>query len=268
MLRNAANHALHGDAHHRPWQPIEATPVHARLRLEAGRLPDLDFPFPFSVEVTYALDGATLRNELVLENTGRSRMPAGLGFHPYFVRAPDGGADDAEVTFRATGVYRASRHAPCCRRERLYRCRLRWTSLVRARSTSHSIIASRAGTALPTSCGGAVAMRAAIRASDRCRHLVVYSPPGQPFFAFEPVTNANDGFNLAARDVCGRGRRRTRTRRKAHCRLHADADRRPMNGVTAVDVLPFAVALGLGSSSVCSDSSRTRTSRASALSRW
>ena len=48
-------------------------------------------------------------------------------------------------------------------------------------------------------------MRAAIRASDRCRHLVVYSPPGQPFFAFEPVTNANDGFNLAARDVCDAG---------------------------------------------------------------
>jgi aldose 1-epimerase len=29
-------------------------------------------------------------------------------------------------------------------------------------------------------------------------HVVVYTPPGKPFFAVEPVTHANDGFNLFA----------------------------------------------------------------------
>ena len=29
-------------------------------------------------------------------------------------------------------------------------------------------------------------------------HVILYSPNGEKFFALEPVTNANDGFNLFA----------------------------------------------------------------------
>src|SRR5262249_52426168 len=35
--------------------------------------------------------------------------------------------------------------------------------------------------------------------------LVLYAPPGKPFFAVEPVTNANDGFNLFERGIRGSG---------------------------------------------------------------
>ena len=37
------------------------------------------------------------------------------------------------------------------------------------------------------------------------RHLVLYVPAGEPFFAVEPVSNANDGFNLLARGVADSG---------------------------------------------------------------
>lgn len=204
-LRNSANHALHGDAHWRPWQSIDATPTHARLRLDAGRLPDLDFPFPFSVEVTYALDGATLHNELVLENTGCSRMPAGLGFHPYFVRALDGGTDEVEVAFLATGVYPGEppcpmlpTGAPRSLPSEMDFSRLRPLDV----ALDHCFAGWNGEAEIGWRRSG---VRAALRASDRCRHLVVYSPSDQPFFAFEPVTNANDGFNLAAHHVCDAG---------------------------------------------------------------
>jgi aldose 1-epimerase len=35
--------------------------------------------------------------------------------------------------------------------------------------------------------------------------MVVYVPPGKSYFAVEPVTNANDGFNLFERCVRGSG---------------------------------------------------------------
>jgi aldose 1-epimerase len=34
---------------------------------------------------------------------------------------------------------------------------------------------------------------------------VVYIPTGKPFFAVEPVTNANDGFNLYDKKIPGSG---------------------------------------------------------------
>ena len=34
---------------------------------------------------------------------------------------------------------------------------------------------------------------------------MIYIPPGQDYFCVEPVSHANDGFNLAARGVAGTG---------------------------------------------------------------
>ena len=44
-----------------------------------------------------------------------------------------------------------------------------------------------------------------LEADDALSHLVVYLPVGEPFFAVEPVTNANDAFTLHARGVPGVG---------------------------------------------------------------
>jgi aldose 1-epimerase len=38
-----------------------------------------------------------------------------------------------------------------------------------------------------------------IQADPGMEHVILYSPKGESFFALEPVTNANDGFNLFAR---------------------------------------------------------------------
>ena len=35
-----------------------------------------------------------------------------------------------------------------------------------------------------------------IEAEPAFGHLVIYLPPGEDFFCVEPVSNANDGFNL------------------------------------------------------------------------
>ncbi len=37
-----------------------------------------------------------------------------------------------------------------------------------------------------------------MRADPQLRFLVVYTPPGEPFFCVEPVSNCTDAFNLHA----------------------------------------------------------------------
>ena len=44
-------------------------------------------------------------------------------------------------------------------------------------------------------------VRAEIDADAPLRHLILYTPAGKPFFAVEPVSNANNGFNLLAAGV-------------------------------------------------------------------
>ena len=41
----------------------------------------------------------------------------------------------------------------------------------------------------------------AIEATPALQHLVIYVPPGQDFFCVEPVSHANDGFNLFERGI-------------------------------------------------------------------
>lgn len=205
QLGNAAKHALHGDAFHRPWRVEEAGPTRARLALETREFADLDFPFPFRVEAGWALEGATLAAFLALTNTGATRMPAGLGWHPYFVRALDGGASEVELEAKLPRIYPGEPPVPMLptgppqpvppevdfARARpvdavLDDCFAGWDGRARIAWRRSGVVAT-------------------LEASERCSHVVIYSPAQQPFFAFEPVTNANDGFNLMERGGCDDG---------------------------------------------------------------
>jgi len=205
QLGNAARHALHGDAFHRAWRVEESSRVGARLSLATRDFPAFDFPFPFRVEATWRLDGATLEAELALSNVGSGNMPAGLGWHPYFVRALDGGESEIELEAALPRVYPGDPPVPMLPTgppkpvpSALDFSRLRPLDVVL--DDCFAGWDGRARFAWPRS-----GVAATLEASPRVRHAVIYSPAGQPFFAFEPVTNANDGFNLMARGDCEDG---------------------------------------------------------------
>jgi len=48
------------------------------------------FPFPFTLEVTYRLKGGRLDMETTARNTGDKEMPVGFGIHPYFRKPAKG----------------------------------------------------------------------------------------------------------------------------------------------------------------------------------
>jgi len=204
-LRHPKPHALHGDVRDRVWTVTHRSDTEARLALDAGALPDLLFPFPFRAETWLRLEGAALEHGLAVVNSGREPMPAGLGFHPYWMRSLADPAEDVEVEARCTGVYPGEPPCPMLptgpprplppeqdfsRRRRLDveldHCFAGWDGAARLHWPGSGVTV-------------------AIEASPALRHLVVYSPRDTPFFAFEPVSNANDGFNLAEQGMTGTG---------------------------------------------------------------
>jgi aldose 1-epimerase len=178
---------LHGHAWLAPWQVVAGAPD----ELVLTHAHELSGGFAYAARLRYRLEGACLRVELGVEHRGPSPLPYGLGLHPWFVRDPD-----TEVAFRSTGRWEPdARHAP-----RHFRP-----------LGSEQPLSFDAGRPLPPQlidhvyagwdgeaeiCWPERGLALRMRADERARNLVVYSPPPQAhrtgFVCLEPVTHRND----------------------------------------------------------------------------
>lgn len=195
-------YALHGDVRKRPWQVVETiTPTSATFAFDSANFPDINFPFPFTVLVRYELINQAFDSTFTLTNSGPSAMPAGFGFHPYFNRVLTWPDEAVELQARVGGVYPElvpdeaagpltpeqdfSQSKPLAELE-FDHCFASWDGHATLRWPRANVTAE-------------------LECDPIFTHLVLFTPPGQPFFALEPVTNANNGFNLFAHDKPGSG---------------------------------------------------------------
>lgn len=74
----------HGFARTSRFEIEEAHPSHCRFRLRSSESTLSRYPFPFQLDVSYAVEGATLSITASVTNTGTSGMPVSFGFHPAF----------------------------------------------------------------------------------------------------------------------------------------------------------------------------------------
>jgi len=74
----------HGFARTSCFEIEEARPSQCRFRLRSSEATLSRYPFPFQLDVSYAVEGATLSITASVTNTGSSGMPVSLGFHPAF----------------------------------------------------------------------------------------------------------------------------------------------------------------------------------------
>ncbi|MEO8667081.1 MAG: hypothetical protein ABI399_01080 [Bauldia sp.] len=187
--------AVHGEGWIRPWRILRERPSEICLRLDYEPSPGA-FPFAWRGDIAYRLDSGRFVTELVLTNTDRRAMPAGIGFHPYFPKSPG-----TVLTFNAAGLWPPD--APEAVGEGygpvvpgldftngldvdeivLDRCYEGWDGVARL--------------AAP---GGATTV---IVADGALGKLQVYDAWDYPYVCIEPVSNANDGFNRAALGVPG-----------------------------------------------------------------
>ncbi len=193
----ADGHAIHGDVRKRPWHVVAHGPRRLAFAIDSRGFADANFPFTFTARLDLVLGDDALTASLALRNVDGEPMPAGIGFHPYFRRwllepeeatalrmsAPRvfGGLipSSAPLPVGPEADFGATRPLPSGGFDH---CFAGWDG--------------RATIEWPAS-----RLRAEIEASPTLDHVILYTPEGRPFFALEPVSNANDGFNLLARGV-------------------------------------------------------------------
>jgi aldose 1-epimerase len=195
QLRHAEKHAIHGDVRDRPLRVLESSEDRVVLEFRSDEFSDLNFPFRFSARMIYALEGFELSCRIELVNVGTESMPAGCGFHPYFNRRLPGSTGEVELQLKVSGVYPGETPLPTGPAIPI--------ALHQDFSTQRPLdvvldhcFAGWDRQALIEWPGSGV--KARIQAEQGMEHVILFSPEGQEIFALEPVTNANDGFNLLA----------------------------------------------------------------------
>lgn len=199
QLDHPDTHAIHGAVRKLPWRTVSSDSQSLVCALSSSDHPGFNWPWAIDALITHHIDGAILSSTLELTNRDSSDMPAGLGWHPYFVREIDGAPafltlpvdavfpDDSgdclpdgpavalpeALDFRQARALNPDQRIDCCLAGLSGSCLIDWR---------------------------AAGIRLNMTADEICRYLVLYNPD-MPHFAVEPVTNANDAFNLASRNL-------------------------------------------------------------------
>jgi aldose 1-epimerase len=183
-------HAVHGNAWQRAWSILDAGATSCRLALDHSPAADgaKEWPFAYRAEQHFTVDSDRVALVLTLENKDERAMPAGFGLHPFFPRRPG-----TALQFSAAGVYRTGeaslpaeniavpdvwdyRAVRPLGEPGLDNCFSGWDGAAEIRFEDDKVALQ-------------------MRADPVFGHLVVYVPPGRPFFAVEPVSHMNDAVN-------------------------------------------------------------------------
>lgn len=200
QLADGKNHALHGDVRFREWDIEDMSDTHISCKFSSDTYNDINWPWPFDAHVEYTLDDEIFSSRLKLENHADSDMPAGFGWHPYFNRELTRKVEPVDLCMKVEGAYpddndnRIPSGPPgplSPEQDFTNGKRLMPDSFL---DTCYQGYDGNGYIAWPES-----GVKINYKCSPLCSHLVMYNPVSKPYFAVEPVTNANNGVNLYAK---------------------------------------------------------------------
>lgn len=196
--------AMHGDVRDREFKVIYADEITIRMQLKSTDFNDINFPYKFVTEVEYRLFENDFFMSIRLKNIDHQEYPAGFGFHPYFVRGE--GSNSAQVQVPCDMYYELQHALPITGIPQPVPDELDFRQL---RPLSDipvdDVFTSRKGSAPAKIVYPDWNLRLDMNADDIYKHFILFSPKDKPFFALEPITNTNDGFNLYDRGVADTG---------------------------------------------------------------
>lgn len=206
LRRNSGDgNAMHGTGHEYAWDVSSCSDRSVALTLDTDRLVGANFPWSFRAEVTYALAGSRLTIGTRLTNTDTEPFPAGFGHHPFFQRGiVDPTVSEVRLQVPAAGAYPMEDSVPVGPPGPLP-SHLDFRTLRALDGRFLNDCLTRAGTAPVRLEWPRSGVAATVHADEAFAHTVLYAPLRRTHFAVEPVTNANDGFNLMADGVAGHG---------------------------------------------------------------
>jgi aldose 1-epimerase len=201
--------AIHGTGTEYPWQVVEQSADRVVLEFSSRDVYGVNFPWTFSARFTYALVGTRFTCTMALTNTDHETFPAGLGHHPYFMRrltAADGTAvgEEARLRINCAKGYALINQMPDGPAGDVP-AHADYRQMRELGNTFVDDCLTDRTAPISASIDYPGALRIDVEADDLLQHVVVYVPEDKPFFALEPVTNANDAFNLdeAGSDTTG-----------------------------------------------------------------
>lgn len=194
--------AIHGTVRRLPWQVSSAERVRLVTTFDSTAFPSdqINFPFRFSAQAEFRLDGRDFVMTLTLRNEDEQPFPAGFGHHPYFVRDPEN---------------RVQLQIPCDEHFELTNALATTSSVLLPPELDFRTLRPLGMTVyehLLTARTDNLAARfvypeasVSMIAEPLFQHVLLFAPEGKPFFAVEPQSNANDGFNLHEQGISGNG---------------------------------------------------------------
>jgi aldose 1-epimerase len=187
LNRPPERHAIHGHGWQSAWRAIAVGPADAHLEYRHAASA---WPWPYRATQRFTLTASSLTVALTLTNEGDTPMPAGLGWHPYFPRTPR-----ATISADVRAVWLTDEETMP-------------TALVPPPPAADPARGVAVDAVPLDNCFVGWSRRAVIEWPERgasltmtagppLDYLVIFTPPGRPFFCAEPVSHVTDAFNLA-----------------------------------------------------------------------
>ncbi len=176
-------HVIHGHGWQAAWTVAAQDQRSATLSFDYAAA---EWPWRYHAEQQFTLadDGFDVR--LSVENRSDSRMPAGLGHHPYFLKTPG-----MKLIAHLDGWWRTDDFVmPMAHVEER---RTDWSDKLHAATTTDNVFSGWDGTARLEWRERDLALT--MTASAAARWMVIYSPPDQDIACIEGVTHPTDAFN-------------------------------------------------------------------------
>ncbi|HEY4973940.1 MAG TPA: hypothetical protein VII41_10045, partial [Steroidobacteraceae bacterium] len=186
---NAApeSHSSHGDGWTRSWRLSQLDRRSASMTLAS----DAALPMSYAATQRILVQADRVRVTLSVRNTGRDRLPFGVGLHPYFAqRSLARLSADLASRWRWDQEYMPIASEPNPDRQR-FQQGLAVDSLPVA--AEYAQWNGRALIAWPT-----LGVEVGIATDPPLKHAVLWAPPQQDFFCFEPTSHASDALHAQA----------------------------------------------------------------------
>lgn len=199
-INNDDGHRIHGDVRNCEWEVVKNTNNIAVTAIDKSDIASSDWPFAFEGGMIHEIDGKSLIITMSLKNLSDCNMPAGFGIHPYFVRKIGNSIEKVMLEAPLDGIYPGDTPIPTGTYVNLYD-RVDFTKEKELTTEFlDNCFALSESTAKFTWPDAGVVMT--MKADPIFKHVIIYCPQDDKrYFAFEPVTNCNDGFNMYEKGI-------------------------------------------------------------------
>ncbi|MEQ8672338.1 MAG: hypothetical protein RLP44_15650 [Aggregatilineales bacterium] len=199
----ADGNAIHGVVRDLPWTVDSVDQTHIQLSFDSANHNTLNFPFAFQSTATFRLQDNKFLMLLSLKNTDNRPFPAGFGHHPYFVRTINGDEVQVEIPcdrmFELTDKMADAAPVPVTDRLDFRKAKPLGSAEI------DNILTGKDNNQPVRLIYADNGFELHLNSGDIFKHIILYAPDGKPFYAVEPVSNTNDGFNLFAKGIAGSG---------------------------------------------------------------